>query len=256
MSVTAQYYDSAATPNANFQRDGNGDGGCRVLTTTAVGGLGNLGYQKDGIYAASGTITIDNSATNGVTYFVTTGSSNYTVNLPAAAGASGQVLEIVKSDSGTGTVIVDASGAETIDGSTTKTLYAQYEAIRIRCDGTEWKIIGYFSGAYAPGSLSLAITDPGNAGAIPVTRSGYVSITSTGSDTRTLAIPTFVGQQLLLIHAVDGGSVAVTVASAVNIAGNTILTATAVRAWILLTASLTGTTKVWTITATDGFTPT
>lgn len=245
---------ASATPNAWSKRDGNGDIAHRRVSLPAVsGGLDNLGYERAGVAVASATFTIDNQSVNGEMWSVTCGASNRTANLPAAATWPGQVLEIIKVDTGVGTVIVDPNGSETINGVTTFTIYAQYQCLRIRSDGTGWAIVGYFNGDISPGDITVAITDPGNGAAIPVTRSGYVSITSTGADTRTLAIPTFVGQQLLLIHAVDGGSVAVTAASAINITGNTIMTATAVRAWILLTASLTGTTKVWTVTATDGF---
>src|SRR4051812_8334731 len=101
---TTQVLDSAATANAIAQRDGNADIGFRKVATTALGGLDNLGYERAGVTAFSSTITIDNSAVNGCTYFGTTGSSNFTVNLPAAAGVAGQVLEILKVDTGTGTV--------------------------------------------------------------------------------------------------------------------------------------------------------
>ncbi len=252
--ASSLYFDSAATALAVAQRDGNGDLAARKLATTALGGFDNLGYERAGVYAFSGTITIDNSAVNGGIFEGTTGSGNYTVNLPAAAGVSGQVIEVVKVDSGTGTVIVDASGGELINGAITFTLRAQYESLRIRCNGVGWDIVGYYPGPTAPGSISTAIPDPGNGAAIPVTRSGYVSITSTGSDTRTLAAPTFVGQEIILIHAVDGGSVAVTVSAAFDASAHTILTATAVAASCRLVATLTGVTKRWALVYTDGFT--
>ena len=90
------------------------------------------------------TFTIDNQSTNGVMYLVTTGSSNRTANLPAAASWSGMVVEIVKVDSGTGTVIVDPNASETINGVTTYTIIQQWEALRIRSDGTNWEIISAY----------------------------------------------------------------------------------------------------------------
>ena len=55
-------------------------------------------------------------------------------------------------------------------------------------------------------TLTGTIPDPGDAGAIPVAQSGYVPIVTAGSETRTLAIPTFVGQELLLFIKTDGRS--------------------------------------------------
>jgi hypothetical protein len=80
----------------------------------------------------------------------------------------------------------------------------------------------------------VAIADPGNGGAIPVNRSGYVLIETTGAETRTLAIPTFIGQELMLNMKTDGGDCVVTVAAAMNAAGNTTITLDDVRDCIIL----------------------
>ncbi len=76
-------------------------------------------------------------------------------------------------------------------------------------------------------------TDPGgpsgSPGAIPVTESGAVALVSVGAaEERTVAAPTFAGQELLLYFETDGGDIAVTFAAAVNLAGDTIATFTAV----------------------------
>lgn len=96
------------------------------------------------------------------------------------------------------------------------------------------------------------ITDPGNGGAIPVTKSGVVSMTSTGADTRTMAIPTFDGQTMVLTHDVDGGSVAVTVASAFNEAGNTITTFTDAKESIGFVAVRLAGVLRWQVSFNDG----
>ena len=77
---------------------------------------------------------------------------------------------------------------------------------------------------YARGVEPPEIADPGNGGAIDVSRSGYVLLVSGGAETRTLAVPTFIGQRLLLICKTDGGDNVVTVASAYNASGNTTIT--------------------------------
>lgn len=60
----------------------------------------------------------------------TTGSSTIVDTLPAATG-SGIELVAKKIDSGAGTVVVTAAGSDTIDGNTTYTLSAQYNAVEI-----------------------------------------------------------------------------------------------------------------------------
>ena len=60
-----------------------------------------------------------------------------TINLPAAASNKDRLL-VVKVIEATNNVIVDPSGSETIDGSTTKTLTTLGEVLRIVCDGDEW----------------------------------------------------------------------------------------------------------------------
>ena len=70
------------------------------------------------------------------------------------------------------------------------------------------------------------IDDPGNAGAISVSRPGYVNlITLSGAQTRTLADPKYIGQELDIFFESDGGGdCVITAASAVNQNGDTIMT--------------------------------
>lgn len=76
-----------------------------------------------------------------VVVLFTTGASNRTATLPAAASSTGKVFYIKKVDSGAGTVIIDGNASETIDGATTYTITIQYEAITIVCDGSAWYIL-------------------------------------------------------------------------------------------------------------------
>lgn len=66
-------------------------------------------------------------------------SATATVNLPAAATFDGQIYAI--RNVGSGTVTIDPSGTEQIDGAATKTLTAGQFAT-IVCDGTQWFTIG------------------------------------------------------------------------------------------------------------------
>lgn len=70
----------------------------------------------------------------------------------------------------------------------------------------------------------LEIADPGDAGAIPVTKSGVVALVTGGAETRTAAIPSFIGQDLTLVLDTDGGDCVVTFSQAINAAGNTVAT--------------------------------
>ena len=99
----------------------------------------------------------------------------------------------------------------------------------------------------------VLLADPGDAGAIPVTRSGQVPITTTGvDDTRTLAIPTFAGQKLAVSLDVDAGDAVITVASAVNQAGNNTITMADAGDLLVLEGVQVGGILAWRIAANDG----
>jgi hypothetical protein len=98
------------------------------------------------------------------------------------------------------------------------------------------------------------VADPGNAGAIPVSESGTCNLVSAGAETRTLAAPQFVGQQIALNGDTVVGAIAVTVASAFNTAGNTIITVTAAgQNAVLVGATIAGALR-WRLIANDGTT--
>lgn len=97
-----------------------------------------------------------------------------------------------------------------------------------------------------------AHADPGNAGAIPVTSTGSCALTSAGAETRTLAIPTFAGQRLLLHCDVYVGNIVVTASQAINQTGNTILTFGAARDNCELVAITVGGALRWQVAYNDG----
>lgn len=102
------------------------------------------------------------------------------------------------------------------------------------------------------GPLNNTIADPGDAGAIPVTASGFCSIVSEGAETRTLAIPTFLGQELLITMDTDGGTVTLTVASAINATGNNTLTFAEESDTIFLVAVSKQDVLCWRVMGNDG----
>ena len=72
-------------------------------------------------------------------YFVEATGNSFTINLPSAVGISGQTYEI--KNSGSGVVVVDANGSQTIDGVLTKTLN-QYDNLFITSNGANWIVTG------------------------------------------------------------------------------------------------------------------
>lgn len=99
---------------------------------------------------------------------------------------------------------------------------------------------------------SVAIADPGNAGAIPVTVSGYCLLVTTGAQTRTLAIPSAYGQIIDLFFKTDGGDCVVTAAAGINQTGNNTLTFADAGDHIRLVGADTGGSKVWRVVCNDG----
>ena len=102
--------------------------------------------------------------------------------------------------------------------------------------------------------VANVITDPGDAGAIPVTSSGTCALsTPGGAQTRTVAIPTFAGQLLGLSFDVDGGDCVVTFAQAINQASNTVATAADTGDHLLLQGVTLGGALRWRVVANDGW---
>ena len=79
-------------------------------------------------------------------YLVTTGSSTITATLPTHASGDandGRTVTIMKADSGSGSVTIDADGSETINGATTVSLSTQYHFRTLVYDGSAgWVVIG------------------------------------------------------------------------------------------------------------------
>ena len=69
----------------------------------------------------------------------TTGSV-ITVVLPPTLDSANRVIHVKKLGS-SANVNVTGDGTETIDGSTTRALTTQYEAIALLCDGDEWHLL-------------------------------------------------------------------------------------------------------------------
>lgn len=97
-----------------------------------------------------------------------TSGGDWTLTLYAASGNAGRVLEIILTTSDTNTLTIDGNASETIGGSTTISLYEQFERVKLLCDGSNWFVVehGYPGGAnsFTPtwgalGSGAMASTD-------------------------------------------------------------------------------------------------
>jgi predicted RecA/RadA family phage recombinase len=115
--------------------------------------------------------------------------------------------------------------------------------VRVRLDGIA---------SVANNPLTANIADPGNAAAIPVTASGHVDIVTTAAQTRTLAAPSFAGQQLLVSMKTDGGDCVITCATTVNQTGNNTVTLNDAGDAVLLVAKVNGANLRWSVVANDG----
>lgn len=101
-------------------------------------------------------------------------------------------------------------------------------------------------------TISVALEDPGDTEEIAPVHSGHVALVTAGAETRDLADPEFVGQQLLLSLDTDGGDCVVSAASPINQAGNNTLTFDNAGESILLVAASVGGEPVWRVAANDG----
>ena len=146
----------------------------------------------------------------------------------AECASGGMIVVKLWNDGGTfcitsaGTIAIDGDCYGADDGKISATITGPKIAVAAEAltASDNGQVIAI--GADAIGVLQAGIADPGNAGAIPITRSGTVQLVTTGAATRTLAAPTFVGQQIGLNLQTDGGDCVITVAHVVDGTNKTI----------------------------------
>ena len=128
----------------------------RVLTASANlfltdGGAKSTLIPSTLTYQAQSSTPITLNAASAHTQGITTGASNFIVNLAAGNGTNmtSKVFTIKKMDSGAGKVIItpNATNSDKVDGATTFTLYSQYDYVVIQCTGgnpANWMVIGRY----------------------------------------------------------------------------------------------------------------
>lgn len=102
------------------------------------------------------------------------------------------------------------------------------------------------------GTDATEIEDPGNAGAIPVTKNGTCLVVTAGAETRTVAAPAFAGQRLTIAMDTDGGNAVITFASAINQTGNNTATFNDAGDVLVVQAIEVGGAERWRVVANDG----
>jgi hypothetical protein len=95
-------------------------------------------------------------------------SANYTVTLPAVSGNGGKVIGFQMSTALTKLVTIAGNGAETIDGSNTRVMWAGETAL-LYCDGTAWTKIGGKTIPMCAGQVNSANQTVGSGTATKVT---------------------------------------------------------------------------------------
>jgi len=134
----------------------------------SVGISGTSGYSGQ-----SGATITENSITGATTLTATAfgkqhvcsgTSSDYTVGLPAASGHAGEFIKFRMAPGLTKLVTLDGNSSETIDGATTRIMWAG-EAATLYCDGSNWfktdgKTIPMVAGQYKNGGGQVVSTGP------------------------------------------------------------------------------------------------
>jgi hypothetical protein len=111
----------------------------QYLVSAPSGGAPSYRWGSvNAVASANYTITTTDGYTD---IIVTTGASNRTIDLPAAASSTNRIIKIVKADSGVGFVIIDGNASETINGQATQSIYGIYGAITVICDGSNWVML-------------------------------------------------------------------------------------------------------------------
>jgi predicted RecA/RadA family phage recombinase len=115
--------------------------------------------------------------------------------------------------------------------------------VRVRLDGIA---------AQASNPVTANIVDPGASGAIPVTASGHVDIVTAAAETRTLAAPSFAGQELLISMKTDGGDCVIACATTINQTGNNRIPLNDAGDAVLLVGKVNGSNARWSVVSNDG----
>lgn len=129
-------YDEQNSSNVMVLEQGGKVG---IGTTTP-----NSRLQVNGALATAITAITVNSTlneTHSVVLASTPGVSDVVITLPTAVGIAGRQYTIKKADAAAHTVVIDANGVETIDGTSVYNLTTQNKYVTIVSNGANWFVI-------------------------------------------------------------------------------------------------------------------
>lgn len=116
--------------------DGSGSG----LDADLIDGLDSSIFSRVPVVNNVTTGTYSAVATYGTQILLcNTSSNNITINLPTAI--SNNATYVIKKIASTNSMIIDPSGTETIDGSTSVTITVENTCLTLISDGSNWRII-------------------------------------------------------------------------------------------------------------------
>ena len=127
-----------------------GDDGCLMATpeqgAMEVNSMSELIYSTNNTTDSRGFVEVARYTAVSATYTVTPDdytinctSGTFNVTLPTANSIRGRIYKI--KNSGAGTITVDTTGGQTIDGASTKTLSTQYQVITVQSTGANWIVL-------------------------------------------------------------------------------------------------------------------
>lgn len=122
--------------------------GAPTATVTDVNGIGGL-WVKNGSTRLDGSIIMpittatENSTLDKSNYTVLGDASggSLTISLPSAASCTGIIYVIKKIDGSINSITIDPNGSETIDGSSTISITAQWNKYTIQSTGSNWVLL-------------------------------------------------------------------------------------------------------------------
>lgn len=111
----------------------------RTINGVSFDGTANIVVPGSAISVVTKIAGYTETATSGEFVILADLAAGFTIVLPTAVGNTAKIT--VKKMQAAGSIVVDGSGTQTIDGGLTATLTSQYEAITIVSDNANWWII-------------------------------------------------------------------------------------------------------------------
>lgn len=116
----------------------NGVDRVQVNGSVSMVGHRNTGFLVNPIRTITATTT---AAATDYTVKANAASGAIVYTLPAAASNAGRMMKLKKIDSTTNTVTLKGNASELIDAGNTYVLSAQWAAVEVQCDGTNWAVL-------------------------------------------------------------------------------------------------------------------